>query len=467
MRHWQSSWQHPLLVSLLTIVLTTTAGAATQLVLSRDAQPGGVYTGVVDLTISPGFDSASVAVVVDGQKIVDGLHAPWHVPVDFGATPIEHKIVVTATGTGGKRLQWQTTINRGHLPLTIAVKAVNAANRIFEAEVTAPDDDPVASVSVWDQGNAILTATEAPYRFTIPAERFTGAFVQATAKTKSGAEAADFWSATSDVHSADLQVRTVPLFVSVIDGNGNARDDVDKSLFRIMDNGTEGKILEVGKAFDQPISIALLLDSSASMTYAMGNAMKAALTFVQRTLKQGDRCTVFSIRETPRREIALTSDRDAVAKALTGLQPSGRTSLYDSLSSAVRELRDEKNRRAIVVLTDGGDTASINGFDEIDRVTKESGIPIYFIAYNSGEPTAPQELDRLKYLAGETGGFVVTASARDLQARYGDIEKDLRAQYAIVYQISDFVKQNQWRKVRVLVNSKTLQARTIRGYFAP
>ena len=286
-------------------------------------------------------------------------------------------------------------------------------------------------------------------------------------KSKSGDEAADFWSGTGDVHVESVEVRTVPIFVSVVDRNGNTRDDVDRSLFRVLDNGAEAKIIEFGKAFDQPISIAVVLDASSSMTYAMEDAAGAALGFVKRTLKQGDHCTVFSVRDTPKREIALTTDRDAVEKAITSIKARGRTSLYDAISSAMRELRDEKNRRAIVVLSDGGDTSSVMSFDEIDRAAQAAGIPLYFIVYDSGLPAEPQEISRLTYLAGETGGFVATASAQTLQAKYGDIEKDLRAQYAIRYQISDFAKRNEWRKVRVVLSSPKLTARTIGGYFAP
>src|SRR5207245_3908270 len=172
-----------------------------------------------------------------------------------------------------------------------------------------------------------------------------------------------------------------------------------------------------------------------------------------RTLKEGDRGAVFAVRDVPRREVAMTRDRIAVEKALTGLKASGRTSLYDAISSAIRELRNEKVRKAVVILSDGGDTASIMSFEEIDRLSKEAGIPLYFIAYDSGAPSEPQEVDRMNYLAGETGGFLVTASADNLQAKYGDIEKDLRAQYAILYQISDLAKHNEWRRVRVVLHS--------------
>ena len=66
----------------------------------------------------------------------------------------------------------------------------------------------------------------------------------------------------------------------------------------------------------------------------------------------------------------------------------------------------------------------------------------------------------------QTGGFLVAANNENLQQKYGDIEKDLRAQYAILYQITDFAKRNEWRRIHVQLNSPKLTARTIRGYFA-
>ena len=456
-----------IVLGLILSFLTTAASANTQLVLTRDTPPEGEYKGMVDLTAVPGFDAARVTITVDGEKIAEALPSPYRVSVDFGSTAVQHRIVVTAFTADKKRVQWQQTINKGHLPLSVKIKEIDAANRVFEAKATAPDEDPIVAVELWDRGEKIASATEPPYRFTIAPEHFQQQFVQVTAKTKSGEEAADFWTPGGDVHVETVDVRTVPLFVSVVDGNGTTRNDVERELFKIIDNGKEGQILEFGKAFDQPISIALLLDASASMTYSMQSASKAAIAFVKRTLKAGDRCTVFSVRDTPRREIALTSDRDAIEKAIGSIHAGGRTSLYDAIYSAIREMKDEKNRRAIVVLTDGGDNTSMLSFDEIDRITKESGIPIYFIAYDSGEPTEVQDVNRLTYLAAETGGFLVTASERDLSAKYGDIERDLRAQYAILYKVVDYAKHNQWRKVRVVLNSPRLTARTINGYFAP
>lgn len=457
----------PLAALAIVLLFAASAGATTQLLLNRESNSPNEVKGVVDLTVSPGFDDARVTVIVDGQKLAEGLRSPYRLTVDFGPTVVEHKITITAFTADKKKVQWHETVNRGHLPLSVKLSPVDLTNRVFDVTVTCPKGDPVTAVELWESGKVIGSLDAPPYRFTIPAENFRQQFVQVTAKTKSGEEAADFWSGSGDVHAESVEVRTVPIFVSVVDRNGVTHDDVDRSLFRIMDNGSEAKILEFGKAFDQPISIALIMDASSSMTYSMNDATKAALAFVRRTLKQGDRCAVFSVKESPRREVPLTSDRGAVEKAIAAIKPSGRTSLYDAIASAIRELREEKNRKALVVLSDGGDTASVMSFDEIDRVTKQAGIPLYVIAYDSGEATQAQEVDRMNYLAGETGGFLVTASAENLQAKYGDIEKDLRAQYAILYQITDLARPNEWRRVRVLMSSPKLTARTIRGYFAP
>jgi Ca-activated chloride channel family protein len=409
-----------------------------------------------------------VTVTVDGQKVAENLLSPYHVSVDFGPIAIQHRIGVAVRGAGGKRAQWQQTINQGNLPLTLKVAPVDLASRVFEAAVTSPKDDPIVRVELWDNGRVAATATSEPYRFTVPEAMLAAGLVQVTARTKSGEEAADFWSPAGNVHAEELQVRTVPIFVSVVDRNGQTRDDVDASHFRILDNETQAKIIEFGKAFDQPISIALLLDASASMTYSIEHAEKAAAEFVARSLKAGDRCSVTAVQDVPRRKQPLTDDRTAVAKALEGIKPFGRTALYDAVISAIRELRDEKNRRAIVVLTDGSDNSSNYTYDDVQQTAREAGIPVYFIAYESGADDAdPRDLDRLRYLAGETGGFVAIATQQNLMAKYNEIEKDLRAQFAITYQVSDLSKSNEWRRVRVVLDSPKLTARTIKGYFAP
>ena len=82
----------PLLVLVMSVA---PLHAATQIVLARDAHPAGEFRGVVDVAVSPGIDNASVTITVDGQKLVDGLHAPYHVAIDLGPNVVEHKIGVS------------------------------------------------------------------------------------------------------------------------------------------------------------------------------------------------------------------------------------------------------------------------------------------------------------------------------------------------------------------------------------
>jgi Ca-activated chloride channel homolog len=457
------------LSTLLAVLLPTTAAFANeQLVLSRTQAPqSSEYKGIIDVAVDPGFDAAKVSIAVDGDHVLEALRYPYHVMVDLGPRVIQHKITITAWTKEKKRAQWSETINRGHMPLTVKLRATDAAKGEFEVETTAPDDDPISTVELWDNGAVVAKLDQAPYHLTVPPMSLATGFVQVTARTKSGEEAADFWSSAGDVKVDNVDVRTVPLFVSVVDRNGTTRDDVDRALFRIIDGETEGKILQFGKAFDQPISIALLVDASASMAYSMRDATRAAHTFIDHSLKKGDRCAVYAVRNVPRVQQALTDDKVAAGKALDAIVANGETALYDAIDTAIRDLKDEKNRRAIVILTDGGDNDSLDSWEDVEKNSREAGIPIYFLAYESLEPTAAQDLDRMTYLASETGGFVTRATPETLMARYGEIEKDLRAQFAITYQVTSFAKHNEWRKVRVVMNSPKLTARTIGGYFAP
>ncbi|HEX7705141.1 MAG TPA: VWA domain-containing protein [Thermoanaerobaculia bacterium] len=469
--HSRGRLNNALLLSFLgAILIAPLASADNRILLTHGNQTehSGDFRGIVDLIIDPGFEHASVEVSVDGQKLITGLRAPYRVSVDLGPTAVQHKISIAATDANGRRVRWNETINRGNLPLSVKLKAVDPGAGLFEVLTTAPKTDPIALVEVWDAGEVVASATSKPYRLTVPRHVVNSGFIQVTAKTTSGEEAADFWSAAGNIHVEEMQVRTVPIFVSVVDRNGVTQDNVDRSMFRILDKGAETTIVEFGKAFDQPISIALLIDASASMTYSMTHAVKAAREFVQNALKPGDRASVTAIHDVPRRRQSLTDDHAAVGKAIDGIEPEGKTALYDGLQSAIRELREEKNRRAIVVLTDGGDTSSMWSYQEIQKLAGESGIPTYFIAYEGeGIGDGVRDIEKLRFLANQTGGFVATATQQNLMARYGDIERDLRAQFAIKYEVSDFGKSNEWRPVRVVIASPKLSARTIQGYFTP
>jgi len=450
---------------LILILLTSSAVSADvqRLTLEQGKQlrARGIR-GSAEISIVPPFENPKVQIFVDGQLIATRTGPPYNVEVDLGGIAVERRVTVVAVGKN-KRAEWTEVINEGQHPLSVKL-AYSATANTYEATVTAPDDDPVVEVEFYDGSNKVGTLTSPPYRFTLPDS--TVPLLYATAKSKSGAEASDYFSHTGDIHVESYEVRSIPIFVSVTDQNGSVKDDLDRASFRILDNGSEAKILEFGRAFDQPISIALIVDASASMTYHMPRAVKAAQKFVEGTVRPQDSIAIFSIQSVPRRLLALTPEVEKAAGALTSLTPTGHTALFDAVASAIRELKDEKNRRAIVVFSDGADNMSNFSFNEIFDQARNAGIPVYVIAF--GEMTvAEQDFERMKLLASETGGFVSTASAENLEKRFEAIEQDLRAQYAIKYQVTAQAKRREWRAIRVVLKSPKLTARTIRGYFTP
>src|ERR1051325_6624623 len=94
---------------LFTFITITSATANTQLVLTRDAQPEGELKGLVDLTAVPGFEAARVTITVDGEKIAEALPSPYRVTVDFGPTPVQHKIVRSEEHTSELQSPYETS----------------------------------------------------------------------------------------------------------------------------------------------------------------------------------------------------------------------------------------------------------------------------------------------------------------------------------------------------------------------
>jgi len=443
-------------------------GSIQRLILDPSNTPSAdEIRGITEVTVIPPFEEAKVSILVDGKVIASSSIPPYTAEIDFGVNGIEHRIGVVARSRDGKRRsEWSHVINRGNHPLTVSVRLHAAeADPYIEAICTAPKADPIVAVEFFDGANVLGTSGKPPYRITV-APGFEAPVIYATARTRSGEEETDFLTTGGDIAVESFQLRTVPIYVSVVDRNGSALSNLKRSSFRVLDNGQETRILEFAPAFNQPISIALLLDASMSMTYEMEAATKAAVRFVKGTLRPTDRLALFTIRDVPRREVPITSEWNLTDELLNALLPDGNTAIYDGIACATRELGRERYRRAIVLFTDGQDTSSIAGFDETLEIARRAGIPVYIIAYGETQSFG-QELERLRLLAGETGGFLSVAASNNLHDKYEQIANDLRSQYRIRYQVGDNAKSNQWRAVKVVMNSPRLTARTIRGYFTP
>jgi Ca-activated chloride channel family protein len=271
-------------------------------------------------------------------------------------------------------------------------------------------------------------------------------------------------------------IELVSLNVTVTDGSGKYATDLTEPEFEVYEDGAKQTLTFFSKT-QQPIALALLLDTSASMDERMGIAQEAAIGFAKQLHKE-DQAEVIDFDSQVRILQAFTNDSAALEKAIRQTTPNGSTSLYNALYIALKDLKKVKaettsdiRRQAIVLLSDGDDTSSLIEFDQVLDLAKRSETVIYSIGLRQGE-IARREFKEaefvLKQLSNETGGRAYfPTDARELQKIYQSIWDELSSQYALAYSSSNPKRDGAWRRVQVRVVKPGLTARTKLGYYGP
>jgi Ca-activated chloride channel homolog len=271
-------------------------------------------------------------------------------------------------------------------------------------------------------------------------------------------------------------VELVSLNVTATDGQAKFVTDLSEDDFEVYEDGAKQKLTFFSKT-QQPISLALLLDTSASMDERMGIAQEAAIGFAKQ-LHKDDQAEVIDFDSQVRVLSPFTNDAAALEKAIRATTPNGSTSLYNALYIALKELKKSKTagsadirRQAIVLLSDGDDTSSLIEFDQVLDLAKRSEVVIYSIGLRQGE-IARREFKEaefvLKQLSTETGGRAYfPTDARELAKIYQGIWDELSSQYAIAYASANPKRDGAWRRIQVRLTRPNVTARTKQGYYGP
>ena len=271
-------------------------------------------------------------------------------------------------------------------------------------------------------------------------------------------------------------VELVSLNVTATDGQGKYITDLNEEDFEVYEDGAKQKLTFFSKT-QQPISLALLLDTSASMDERMKIAQDAAIGFA-RQLRKDDQAMVIDFDSQVRVLAPFTNDASVLEQAIKTTTPNGSTSLYNAIYISLQELKkikatttSEIRRQAIVLLSDGDDTSSLIEFDDVLDRAKRSETAIYAIGLRAGEVGRREFKEAefvLKQLANETGGraFFVT-DARELAKIYQGIWDDLASQYALAYSSANPKRDGAWRRVQVRLLRPNITARTKLGYYGP
>jgi len=288
--------------------------------------------------------------------------------------------------------------------------------------------------------------------------------------------------ATTPVVAQQPSFRTgidvVSLNVTVADGSGRFITNLDGDAFSVFEDGIKQQVTFFNHS-NLPIALSVLLDTSASMEDKLQTAQDAAVGFV-RKLRQQDFGQIIDFDSRVLIAQPFTSSVPDLEQAIRKTTAGGSTSLHNAIYISLKELKkiqarsaDDVRRQAIVVLSDGEDTSSLVGFDEVLELAKRSETAIYAIGLRGRSPDhvrgAFNEADFvLRQLSQETGGRVFFArTATELSGIYEQISQELSSQYMIGYQSRNPKRDGNWRRIVVRVSEPGATARTKQGYYGP
>jgi VWFA-related protein len=342
-----------------------------------------------------------------------------------------------------------------------------------EADVRAPSGRRIERVEIYwnDELAATLYAPPFRHRITVPRNRPLG-YLRVAARLDDGSTAEDAMPLNASDLGSRIDVRLVQLAVVVTDANGRPVPGLPKESFRVRQDGQPQEISAFENAGELPLTVALAIDSSASMFLKLPDVRKAVASLLATGLTDRDRAMLIDFDTKPRLVRPVTRDLNAVSAALDQLQPDGGTSLWEAIFFSLGQLRGISGRKALVVYSDGIDEAERATFPICLKAARESGVPIYLIVSNpraergeDGGFLAEPAAVKFQKLADAGGGQVYFIHPNeDLAGVYGQILSELRSQYTVAFYPKDTAPPAAWTKIEVEVTGrKGLTARTVSG----
>jgi VWFA-related protein len=288
-------------------------------------------------------------------------------------------------------------------------------------------------------------------------------------------------SQRSDDYRIRRDVNLVVLHASVLDDQGRFVGDLKQDNFRVFEDKVEQK-LEVFRREDIPITVGLVVDSSASMRDKRERVNVAALTFIQSS-NRNDEVFVVNFNDDYYLDIEkdFTNDINELKEALERIDSRGITVLYDAIIGSLDHLKKgSRDKKVLLVVTDGEDNGSRTGNGEPKRAldittleAQKSEAVIYTIGLLNQEDkrSARRAQDALQRLSTATGGLgFFPRGVAEVESICKQIAQDIRNQYTLAYTPTNMRKDGSYRSVNVEVipprGRGKMNVRTRTGYYS-
>jgi Ca-activated chloride channel homolog len=275
--------------------------------------------------------------------------------------------------------------------------------------------------------------------------------------------------------SIRVDVNLVVLHTTVLDDRGKFVDGLKQENFRVFEDKAEQK-LSVFKREDVPVSMGLVIDNSGSMRDKRARVNEAALTLVQGSNPQ-DEAFVVNFNDDYYLDLDkdFTSSIPELKEALERIDARGSTALYDAVIGSIDHLKKgHKDKKVLLVVTDGEDNVSRNSLERTLRELQRSNVVIYAIGLFSDEDKKNRKkaMRALKDISAASGGVAFfPENVDDVHNICDQVARDIRNQYTLGYYPTNTKKDGTFRTVQVDIipprGKGKLAARTRNGYFAP
>ena len=458
------------------------AAAATLGTLKEDVDSGETRLRIVPMpdellsglqkieTMAVGSNIKGVEFWLDGKKIAIKRQPPYTLDLDFGEVPRVRRIRAVAIDAKGEAIAGDDiVVNTGNDPFRVRIVSPRIGNvkgkTRVEMAVKAPEGKAVSEVQLFLNETKMATLYDPPYVQTINIPETQGVgYLRAVALLKDDpAPTEDVVMINSPAQMEEIDVHLIELPITVLVG-GKPANDLGENAFKVLDEGKPVKVSKFEHVKNLPLSIGLAIDTSGSMLPRMNEAQKAAAQFFQNVMKAGDKAFVVGFDSQPSLVQKWSRQVADMHAGLAKLRAEEYTALYDAVVYSLYNFLGVKGQKALVILSDGKDTASKFNFDQTLEYARRAAVPIYVIGLGirTGEVDVRYKLGKL---ASETGGNTYYIErAEDLGKIYSDIQNELRSQYLVGFYPPEGVKSgSKWREVTVQVSEG--KAKTIRGYY--
>jgi Ca-activated chloride channel homolog len=287
-----------------------------------------------------------------------------------------------------------------------------------------------------------------------------------------------------DVTTLRVTTRLVAISAVVKNKEGEPKEGLSKDDFVLKQDGKEEPIQYCSRGSDVPLSIALMVDTSGSQETFIGDESIASDVFFEAMLGRAqDRAMLVQFDSSVLQLRSMTNSANALHLALSSVRARGNakqgTRLNDAVYLVAKDaLANETGRKAMVILSDGGDNGSRRTLAEAIEQAQRGDVQVYSILYSMWNdlnnstpgkaPTVDPGLVALQKLSESTGGHVFTVS-RTLSLReiFAQISQDLRYQYELGYRPPQDTKPNSYHKLELKTKEKKLMVQARKEFFAP